>query len=398
MNEVFKKVSTLTALAAVTSVVSYSLNIVMARALGPSGFGELNFLMTVAAFCILFINFGIPETAPRLFQKFGADIYRAINTAKILNLLIISFVIFFVYQFMSIDGVLLTILLCTAGLHLHHQYEINQKNERLAVINLGEKLITLVVLLILLLFDLTENQTNITLVYCLAPLLAFSVQGLDLRYPIGAYRVPSLKYIYRTAAHAFLYGFSKSLFGHLLRLAIFWRFGAEQLGLFAVAWQFIPPASLYFNQVTRVFRLRLNELFAQGDFIRFKQCIRDYAVFLFVPACFGLLFIGVFGELLIVTIFGEMYYGAAKYVNLVAVYLLIVAIEVFASVIAICLSEDRYLMLVYGASGLLSAGILIFSPTDNSTSLILLVLAVQTIAVFAILLRFFLVRGTKFAK
>lgn len=387
----FKSIFKLTSVAAVTSICSYLSNLLLANYLGPTYYGKYNFILTVAAYIMVISNFGTIENAPTLFKKYGETFFYNLTAFKIINLVLCIFAIILIDQFTEISYLLTIGFVSLGGLYAISGYELRVKNLKFNYIQLLERIFLLLAVLTFIFINPENNFIYICIVISIIPVLSILFQIKDLNLSILPNSKSMILTIYYKSWQIFVYGLSKTMFGNLIRLVIFWNFGALQLGLFAAAWQVVPPASLYYTQVTRIFRLKLTEVYDERSHNSFIRLSAIYFLYLMVPAIFAGLMMYRFGDHIILLLFNEEFEEAVLFIPLISFYFAVIALEVFVSVIAVIKSKSNYLLISYLSSSVVLITVYYFyAATTTVRELLLIMIIMQLLASLIVLISLFL--------
>ena len=329
------------------SALSYVTNIFLASKLGPEVFGRYSYALALGALFGEFIYFGTAETGMRLKTSHGDSALGWILTVKLLNFGLLLCGVVVGLAFGGDVAALFGLVVALNSLCFSTQYEANSRNGRYAIIFLLERVIITASFWIGLLMLEAGHMA-----WCFSTLLL--VQGGSLAFQYWENRRYRLSFdrsalfqTYKDGFFVLIFGLSKFAFGGVTRILIFKQLGDERMGIFSVAWQFLPLLTLYFAQATKVWRLRITEALDSGDALAARKQILALCAAIFLPTLSASLIVFFFGHQIITFLFTEAFADAGGLMPYIGVYFLVAGFDSVAILLAIALSMSRVASVIY---------------------------------------------------
>jgi len=368
-----KTISSLVFLGGIQSCLGYVLSVSLANYLGPEQFGIYSFVLACGALGTLFVNFGTAETGIKLSLERGASVFNSIIAFRILSLGVIAFCSL-IYAAIFLDWYFIGVpVVATAALSFALIYEYRAKNIRASMVYSVERLLYTLAILLGIALHLKLSVAAIFCILLVAQLTSLAFQAFDLRIRLHDLSFSQYEAVLRAGLEQFLYQIGKFGFGGGTRIVIFSALGATASGNFAVAWTFIPLATIYYGQIVKVFRLPLTKTWTSRSYREFKRLLSAFFMALVLPAVLAAsLFLCVGGEV-IALIFSEEYVAAKDLAPYVGLYFIVAAVDAFINIVTVIMDTVQKASYING--GLSVTALLIsylFSTNEASFFLILI--------------------------
>lgn len=358
----------------IMSGFSYITNLFLAYSMGPEIFGQYTYALVLGALFGQVVYFGSAETGINLVTNYGEDALNWILTARIINFLLVSIGTLFVFLINSDTVTLFALVVTLSSLSFATQYEAKGRNVRYASVYLVERILIAIFIWIgLLKFD------SHLLLWVFGTILVFQGASLVFQYTEHmATRITlnrkGLFNVYKEGFLVFVFALSKFAFGGVTRILIINQLGAERMGIFAAAWQFVPVSTLYFAQTTKTWRLQITRSLKEGDTDKFLENLKAVTLFVMVPSFFSAVVFWVFGREIIDFLLPSEYHDAGFLMPYIGVYFLVVGFDSVIVLLAIANSMVRLASIIYVAfSGLTIFACLLLS-TDAGLERYLLII------------------------
>lgn len=289
-----KLIFILTALSILTSVVTYSLTIYLARYFGPNVFGQYSYVFAIYGLVSIFTLFSTEQTSPSLIAR-GFNFSELFSTVLIIRVffyIITSVVVFFFEE----NNVLVfgVIALNLSSLGLSHVFEVRSWNVKFSIIYLLEKILYVLLIGVLLLND-SLTLLSVFKIYFLVAFISLAAQILFNKDLVKLNKFGSLKLlktIFKENSKLIIIALSMFVYGGISKFIVEQKFGYEQLGIFSSGMQFLVLITLYLTQIERVYRLSLFTTIQNKDLTLFKEIVKSWLMYSLLPIVFsgGLLY------------------------------------------------------------------------------------------------------------
>lgn len=327
--------------------LSYTTNIYLANKMGVDVFGQYSYVLAIAAFIAMFINWGTAETAIRLKTTYGQYAMNDIFTVRLINFIIIGIVVLVFWVFVSDSIVLLSLIVAMNALSYSTQYEAKSLNVRYAKIYLVERIaISSLICLGLFLLESRYMAWVFSIIFLVQGTSIF-FQYIDNTETKLRFKCSYLANVYRQGLFQMLFGLSKYSFGGITRIIIFQVLGDAKMGIFAAAWQFVPLSTIYFSQAVKAWRLKLTEHIDGRVRSEFIKNLTSLSFYVLAPAIFAFFTLAVFGAELIDLLFSVEFVGAKGLMFYIGIYFIVVGLDTIVLLLAVAVSVTHITSVLY---------------------------------------------------
>lgn len=350
---------------AIAAVLSYALTISLANTLGPEGFGRYSLALIIGSVLSIFISFGTDQTAPVIYSK---NDNRPALLGQVLGVrvLFLGICLLGIGLYAIADTYLCFFIVCLifANLNLGFFYESYQRNERYSYIYLTERIVYVVVVFSLIIFE----AVNLIAVFSI--LMTTTVLSLIFQY-IDHW--PDIKQVLRRRQKGLrdtilmnmpLVVISLAVFsyGGFGRIILENKLGQEVLGIYSAGWQLITIGTIFQSQVTRVWRLKISVAVNHHDARGLKDLVKSYLIFATGPVLLlsGIMFLA--SETIVGALFAPSYSQLAEVVPVFGIYIFVINLAGLTEMLWVAWGRNIYYMLINVFFGFLLLGVLNFIP------------------------------------
>ena len=355
--------------------LSYLTNVFLANEMGPDIFGKYSYALVLGATMAQFISFGTTETGVRIQGKFGMEAMDWVLSVRIINFALVSLgvLVALLYEFdpLLIFGIISALNALSYSTH----YEVQRINIRYAKVYLIERMMITILIWMGILFLDSNYLIFVFSVLFLVQTGALIFQIFDNRQ-FGLNFKPLLLYgVYKEGFFILIFSLSKFAYAGGTKIIIFQQLGSEKLGVFSTAWQFVPLSTIFFAQATKAWRLSITQSVDSRDLDGFTKHISHLLLAAFGSTGLVCVAFAAFGDELINLLFSDEYTSAADLMPYIGIYLLVVALDSVAILVAIALSSAKTAGLCYAIFGIGTASLsLYFSASQSLETLMIVVI------------------------
>lgn len=327
--------------------LSYVTNIFLANTMGPEIFGKYSYILLVGGLLGQLTFFGTEEMAIRLKGSRGPAALNWILTVRFLNFCLLSTITFLIWLGGEGEEAFLGMIIALNSLSMATHYETQGRNLRYVSIFLLERLTITAALWVGILFIEGNYLVWILLSLALIQCISLAYQYLDIKDIRISNELAKLFIVYQQGFFILVFNLSKFAFGGVTRMLIFDHQGDRQMGIFASVWQFVPLGTLYFAQATKAWRLRITEALDANKRNDVREHILALSMVVMLPTVLSSMLLAIFGDHIIDLLFTDEFRAAAGLMTYLAIYLIVVAMDTIAVLVAISLSMLKIVSLIY---------------------------------------------------
>jgi PST family polysaccharide transporter len=385
-----KLIFILTVLSILTSVVTYSLTIYLARYLGPNVFGQYSYVLAIYGLVSIFTLFSTEQTSPSLVARgfVFSELFTTVLIIRVLFYVLTSCIVFFVED----DNVLVfgVIALNLSSLGLAHIFEVRSWNIKFSIIYLLEKIVYVLLVGILLLNN-SLTLLSVFKIYFLVAFVSLVVQilfNMDLINLNKFGSVKLLKTIFKENSKLIIISLSMFVYGGISKFIVEQKFGYEQLGIFSSGMQFLVLVNLYLAQIEKVHRLSLFKTIQSKDKILFIGISKSWLMYSLLPiAFFGCLLYFLSGFIVDV-LFGAEYFELKNIIPLIVIMFVTVTLNNFIMNLWVGLNRLNEFLIISIFFSVTLIGLLYSDLYElNLINFIIIIIIIQTLYILMSLFR-----------
>lgn len=350
---------------AIAAALSYALTISLANALGPERFGRYSLALIIGSVLSVFISFGTDQTAPVIYSKHG-DRLALLGQVLGVRILFLGVCFLGIGLYAIADPPLCFFIVCLilANLNLGFFYESTQRNQRYSYIYLAERVVYVVIVFSLILFD-AVNMTAVFSMLLMATVLSLVFQYVDHWTDIKQVlwrRQEVLRDTILMNMPLVVISLAVFSYGGFSRIILENKLGQELLGIYSAGWQLITIGTLLQSQVTRVWRLKISIAVNHHDARGLKDLVKSYLIFATGPVLLlsGIMFLA--SETIVGALFAPSYSQLAEVVPVFGIYIFVINLAGLTEMLWVATVRNIYYMLINVFFGFLLLGVLNFIP------------------------------------
>lgn len=330
MNKItlLKNASALSFSRVISILSSMVFGIFMARYLGPVGLGKYAFIMSLIGYFLIFSNFGTLEILTREIARNKEKTNRFLLTSivikivmVIISLLIISTIGFIFKQDISIP-------LFIAGITLFPEsifdsfYAVFLGHEKLKYIALSEIIHSIIKSLggIYILY-ITHGSLIFLFIFVLfvdlikTGIIIFFYSNRICKLKIYIPKYNDIKWLFNISKDMAVWKYISALYANLNIIILSFTLGDYVTGEYKVAWNIIDIFITFITIFVTVALPELSKLYVENK-ERFIEAIKKFIDMVFISFFPIFLLVILFGNLIIITLYGEQYLNSVNYLRI----------------------------------------------------------------------------------
>lgn len=329
----FLRLKNLTQLASLNVVVaglSYILTIALANYLGPQDFGFYSYVLVLAASLTIFIDYATDISAASLMaeNKSIKKTFKVIYSVRILiytTLFGLSWLIFLI-NFLSpsekLDLFIGVNALILPALYTSFLFELRRKNATFLLIYGVERIIYIVAIASLILFDFLE----IRIIFLIFLIIAFSSLFFQLNFNKKYFgknfsiNLSDAIFILKKNYLLVIVNISAFFYGGYSRLILESQYGLETLGIYSAGLQITNAVTILQSQIDRVWRLDISIAIKEQNIQILRKLIKEYFIFTTIPLTFSAFIIYFSSEFIENYFFSESYNGLSSILEILCFF------------------------------------------------------------------------------
>ena len=333
------------------SALSYVTNFFLANSMGSEGFGQYTYALVLGVLLGQLVAFGSVETGMRLKVNYGDDALDWILAARVLNFFVVVIGAFAVFLVSFDITVLLALIVTLNALSFATHYEARGRNVRYAYVFFVERILIACSIWIGLLFLDNSLMGWVFTALALFQSISLVFQYLENRTAKRDIKWVEVLNVYKEGLFVLIFSLAKFSFGGGVRIIIYNQLGEERMGVFAAAWQFIPLSTLYFAQITKVWRLRITISLSERDGNEFWRHLKAMLCYTLIPCFLAAAVFWLFGGSMTGLILSSDYRDVSLLMPYIGAYFLIVGFDSVIVLLAIANNRAMLACAVYSAFG-----------------------------------------------
>ncbi len=345
-----KELANLSLLSSLISFFNFFHLFFLANILGAESYGIFSIIVVQSTIMLQFILWGINENGIKLMSDNINE--NDIATTRLINFGI--FTIFFIFYslYFEKDYFYLIILNSISGFGLSIIYEYNKKNVNYLIIFFFQRLLSFTTIWIVFFVYKNISIFQIIVIMFIYDFLSFVFQIYDREIHVK-FNYNNYKKIIKSGSTILLFIFSKMCFGSGLKLFVFEKYGNLQAGVLALSWQLITLSSIIFTQLTKVYRLTLNESVSKRNYTIFKSTIFKMLTISFSISIFIIIIVYFLSEYFEIYFLDESFEGIHIILIVLSFYIPVISLEFVIIQVAIALNISNILKNTYVSLGFL---------------------------------------------
>ncbi len=329
----FLRLKNLTQLASLNVVVaglSYILTIALANYLGPQDFGFYSYVLVLAASLTIFIDYATDISAASLMaeNKSIKKTFIVIYSVRILIYIILfglSWLIFLI-NFLSpsekLDLFIGVNALILPALYTSFLFELRRKNATFLIIYGVERIIYIIAIASLILFDFLEIRIIflIFLIISISSLffqLSFNKKYFGKNFSLN---ISDAIFILKKNYLLVVVNISAFFYGGYSRLILESQYGLETLGIYSAGLQITNAVTILQSQIDRVWRLDISIAIKEQNIKILRKLIKEYFIFTTIPLTFAAFIIYFSSDLIENYFFSESYNGLSSILEILCFF------------------------------------------------------------------------------
>ena len=302
--------------------------------------------------------FGTEEVIIKNYLDLGEEAVAKVFKARLVNFLLVGIgVIGFAY--LSGDKLsLFSLIIASQGLSMASVYEVHGQNRRYAIIFLLERAIYIFWLWVgIWLFD-GATLGWIFWSLCLWTAASICCQVVEKwKYLVTPITTP-IGQVWCLGVSIVAFSVTKYVYGGGTRIFIKESLGYSDLGIYSVAWQFVPLVTMFLTQVSKNWRARITEAINKKDFIGFKVITRQVIFASLIPVIIISIIFSCVGGWIVNLMFSAEYGRSVILFPLLSVYFVIINLDVLNSIMWVALGEMKMFSGIFAFFSLLCASVM----------------------------------------
>lgn len=375
----FLRLKNLTQLASLNVVVaglSYILTIALANYLGPQDFGFYSYVLVLAASLTIFIDYATDISAASLMaeNKSIKKTFTVIYSVRILIYIILfglSWLIFLI-NFLSpsekLDLFIGVNALILPALYTSFLFELRRKNATFLIIYGVERIIYIIAIASLILFDFLEIRIIflIFLIISISSLffqLSFNKKYFGKNFSIN---LGDAIFILKKNYLLVIVNISAFFYGGYSRLILESQYGLETLGIYSAGLQITNAVTILQAQIDRVWRLDISIAIKEQNIKILRKLIKEYFIFTTIPLTFAAFIIYFSSDLIENYFFSESYNGLSSILEILCFFFITLNFDSLSRICWVALGKFKEYAIISIVSPVTIIFILIFSENTYS--------------------------------
>lgn len=375
----FLRLKNLTQLASLNVVVaglSYILTIALANYLGPQDFGFYSYVLVLAASLTIFIDYATDISAASLMaeNKSIKKTFIVIYSVRILIYIILfglSWLIFLI-NFLSpsekLDLFIGVNALILPALYTSFLFELRRKNATFLIIYGVERIIYIIAIASLILFDFLEIRIIflIFLIISISSLffqLSFNKKYFGKNFSIN---LGDAIFILKKNYLLVIVNISAFFYGGYSRLILESQYGLETLGIYSAGLQITNAVTILQAQIDRVWRLDISIAIKEQNIKILRKLIKEYFIFTTIPLTFAAFIIYFSSDLIENYFFSESYNGLSSILEILCFFFITLNFDSLSRICWVALGKFKEYAIISIVSPVTIIFILIFSENTYS--------------------------------
>jgi len=348
--------------------LSFLTTMVIANILGKEQFGDFSYVVAVGGYCVTLAYCGLERTLVRDLGHFPKRFDELVSASLILrgSMFVLAFMAIFCVNSLVVEenrfGVVGFLIIFDGGiksLYLGQVYDAWGDMKRNALYFLAERCLYFVCIWAVVVF----SKDHFSIAIICGSMLMSTAMGLILQY---RWALPRLNVQIDCEILTLSIGMLKEnlwiwsailatlSFGVLSKIVLKHISGSEELGSYAVAWQFVAAGSLLIAQVGRVGYPRMVKIVVSGvsPALRIRFLLKYMALSTFSAAIIGAPAL-LFPEI-ILRLFRPEYASASSSLRILGMYVIVVGVGQVATQYLVAVHKERVCSIVVILTGALS--------------------------------------------
>ena len=378
----FLRLKNLTQLASLNVVVaglSYILTIALANYLGPQDFGFYSYVLVLAASLTIFIDYATDISAASLMaeNKSIKKTFIVIYSVRILIYIILfglSWLIFLI-NFLSLSEKLDLFIgvnaLILPALYTSFLFELRRKNATFLIIYGVERIIYIIAIASLILFDFLEIRIIflIFLIISISSLffqLSFNKKYFGKNFSLN---ISDAIFILKKNYLLVVVNISAFFYGGYSRLILESQYGLETLGIYSAGLQITNAVTILQSQIDRVWRLDISIAIKEQNIKILRKLIKEYLIFTTIPLTFAAFIIYFSSDLIENYFFSESYNGLSSILKILCFFFITLNFDSLSRICWVALGKFKEYALLSIVAPVSIILILFFSENTYSIEL-----------------------------
>ena len=375
----FLRLKNLTQLASLNVVVaglSYILTIALANYLGPQDFGFYSYVLVLAASLTIFIDYATDISAASLMaeNKSIKKTFIVIYSVRILIYIILfglSWLIFLI-NFLSpsekLDLFIGVNALILPALYTSFLFELRRKNATFLIIYGVERIIYIIAIASLILFDFLE----IRIIFLIFLIISISSLFFQLNFNKKYFgknfslNISDAIFILKKNYLLVVVNISAFFYGGYSRLILESQYGLETLGIYSSGLQITNAVTILQSQIDRVWRLDISIAIKEQNIKILKKLIKEYFIFTTIPLTFAAFIIYFSSDLIENYFFSESYNGLSSILEILCFFFITLNFDSLSRICWVALGKFKEYAIISIVAPVTIISILIFSENTYS--------------------------------
>jgi O-antigen/teichoic acid export membrane protein len=375
----FLRLKNLTQLASLNVVVaglSYILTIALANYLGPQDFGFYSYVLVLAASLTIFIDYATDISAASLMaeNKSIKKTFIVIYSVRILIYIILfglSWLIFLI-NFLSpsekLDLFIGVNALILPALYTSFLFELRRKNATFLIIYGVERIIYIIAIASLILFDFLE----IRIIFLIFLIISISSLFFQLNFNKKYFgknfslNISDAIFILKKNYLLVVVNISAFFYGGYSRLILESQYGLETLGIYSAGLQITNAVTILQSQIDRVWRLDISIAIKEQNIKILKKLIKEYFIFTTIPLTFAAFIIYFSSDLIENYFFSESYNGLSSILEILCFFFITLNFDSLSRICWVALGKFKEYAIISIVAPVTIISILIFSENTYS--------------------------------
>ena len=376
------------------SLLAYVLTITLANTLGPTKFGAYSHIFIISALLSVLIKFGTEQTASASHIR-GGSVSEVLNNVFIIRLVcgLLCFIVLTLLEYPNYLLVFFVLLTTLKNYDLSCLYEMREKNERYAYVNLGERVLFVSGAFVLIYFDYSEVD-GYFMILGMVTMGGIFFQLFDSnnhKYFRLSFRSNGIVENVQQNFPITVVSLSAFTFGGFSRLILEEKMGVEVLGVYSLGWQLITIGTIFQAFVYRIWRRRIASALKSG---LMKNLVREIQTYFLLATFPMVLIFGIFtlfAEPIVTTIFSSQYFELVPLMPIFGLYIVLTSLAGLVEMLWVATGKNQTAMFLNIAfSGLLLIGLFNFSGSFQMIDFLIATVSVHVLLVVSLAYIWFL--------
>jgi O-antigen/teichoic acid export membrane protein len=379
-----KSLASSTAYSISTSVLSYTLILLLSRAFSVETFSQYLYLVAWGLLIHQLIDF-VSEQCLVHFSKSTSrpieSVWWSLTILKLLILVTIIIVSLFSRHQFKISIPHGALLLIVPAFYMGTLYEYHQRISEYSRLFFLEKLSLLFIAALVFIFKL-----DIYLFICLSMLVSLASLFVQLRtfkilWSESQYLIKDIKQYVIAYFPVYIIITSQLMYGNISRLIVENKLGAIAFASMTLALQVTNAVSMIQVQVDRHIRPEIFEAIKTSNSVEIRKIVKQYITKYLLVILLGSILLTIFGQKLILFLFGERWSDAGIALRYASPLVLLTACMRFIDIMSIALNASRVNLIVNLSSSVSALSLLWVSPLHSIQGCIMLIILCQVVHV-----------------